>query len=357
MRVLGIMSGTSADGLDLVLAEFWGDGPRWHLLLHQEVAYPEALRQRVLEAMRGRADTRELALLHHDLGRFVGEAARPFRGQAELGVYSGQTLWHEPPRATLQLGEAQHLAEALGVPVVGNLRAADLALGGEGAPLVAYPDLLLFGQEGTARAIHNLGGISNLTYFRGLDPQTLLAFDTGPGNCLLDEAASTLGLPYDADGALARKGIPDEAYIRRWLQHPFFSQPPPKTTGREVWNLERLNPAGLEGADLLATLLHFTARSIAQAYLRFVLPQGLDAVYLAGGGARNRYLVETLKSLLPVPLLPLEALGVPAKAREAMAFALLGYLRWQGVENVLGRVTGARGNAIAGQVALPGRRL
>jgi anhydro-N-acetylmuramic acid kinase len=177
MRVLGIMSGTSADGADLVLAEFTGS-PR-HLghrvLRHLEVPYPEALRARVLAAMRG-ASTREVALLHHDLGRFYAEAALPFRGEAELVGLSGQTLWHEPPRATFQIGEPSYLAGALGVPVVHGFRAVDLAAGGEGAPLVAYPDLLLFGEEGLSQSVHNLGGISNLTAFRGRDPTTLLAW-------------------------------------------------------------------------------------------------------------------------------------------------------------------------------------
>jgi anhydro-N-acetylmuramic acid kinase len=232
MRVLGVMSGTSADGVDLVLAEFAG-GPRdlaHRVLAHLEVPYPEALRQRVLRAMR-EATTREIALLHHDLGRFYAQAARAFQGQAELVGLSGQTVWHEPPWASFQLGEAAHLAEALKVPVVYGFRASDLAAGGQGAPLVAYPDLLLFGEEGLRQSVHNLGGISNFTFFVGKDPATLLALDTGPGVCLFDEAAQALGLTLEAATDLAEKGKVDREALSAWLAHPYFAKPPPQDHG------------------------------------------------------------------------------------------------------------------------------
>jgi anhydro-N-acetylmuramic acid kinase len=335
MRVLGIMSGTSADGVDLVLAEFAG-GPRdlaHRVLTHLEVPYPEALRQRVLRAMR-EATTREIALLHHDLGRFYAQAARAFQGQAELVGLSGQTVWHEPPWATFQLGEAAHLAEALKVPVVYGFRASDLAAGGQGAPLVAYPDLLLFGEEGLRQSVHNLGGISNFTFFVGKDPATLLALDTGPGVCLFDEAAQALGLTPEAATDLAEKGKVDREALSAWLAHPYFAKPPPKTTGREVWRLEHLHPLPQEPATLLKTLLAFTAESALMAYERFVGP--VDRVLLAGGGARNRVLVGLLAERLPVSLLP------NPKVREPLAFALLAYLHAQGQVNVLGRATGGR---------------
>ncbi|GLV48821.1 anhydro-N-acetylmuramic acid kinase [Thermus sp. LT1-2-5] len=348
MRVLGLMSGTSADGVDLVLAEFSGRPPdlAYRLLAHLEVPYPEALRRRVLRAMRG-AETRELALLHHDLGRFYLEAALPFKGQAELVALSGQTVWHEPPRATFQLGEASHLALGLEVPVVHGFRSVDLAAGGQGAPLVAYPDLLLFGEEGVHTAVHNLGGISNLTYFHGKDPATLLAFDTGPGVCLFDEALERLGLSLEEGVALAEKGSLDEEALGRWLAHPYLALPPPKTTGREVWRLEALAPLPEEPATLLKTLLAFTAQSVHLAYRRFV-PR-VDRVLLAGGGARNRVLVALLAEGLPVRVLE------NPKVREALAFALLGYLYAVGEVNVLGRATGGK-DLRAGHLVDPGRK-
>ncbi|WP_243090073.1 anhydro-N-acetylmuramic acid kinase [Thermus neutrinimicus] len=345
MRVLGLMSGTSADGVDLVLAEFTGSPPDvvHRVLAHREVAYPEELRTRVLRAMR-HGDTRELALLHHDLGRFYLEAALPFKGSAHLVALSGQTVWHEPPRATFQLGEPSHLALGLKVPVVHGFRGMDLAAGGQGAPLVAYPDLLLYGEAGKRKAVHNLGGISNLTYFQGKDPSSLLALDTGPGVCLFDEAAGTLGLSWEEATALAEEAKPDEEALRAWLSHPYFQAPPPKTTGREVWWLGNLSPLPQEAGTLLRSLLELTARSIFLAYRRFV--GRVDRVLLAGSGARNRVLVGLLSQELPV-----ELMGNP-KVRKALAFALLGYLYAIGEVNVLGRATGGR-NLRAGQVVYP----
>lgn len=345
MRVLGLMSGTSADGVDLVLAEFRGRPPQvaHRVLRHLEVPYPESLRKRVLAAMRG-ADTREIALLHHDLGRFYLEAALPFRGQADLAALSGQTVWHEPPQATFQLGEPSHLALGLGVPVVHGFRGVDLAAGGQGAPLVAYPDLLLFGEAGKRMAVHNLGGISNLTFFQDQNPQTLLAFDTGPGICLFDEAVEALGLPLAEAVALAEGAKADEEALQAWLTHPYFELPPPKTTGREVWRLAALFPLPQDPATLLRTLLEFTARSVHMAYRRFV--GEVDRVLLAGGGARNRVLVRLLAQHLPVAVME------NPKVREPLAFALLGYLYRLGEVNVLGRATGGR-DLRAGQVVEP----
>ncbi|MDM7325466.1 MAG: anhydro-N-acetylmuramic acid kinase, partial [Thermus sp.] len=312
MRVLGLMSGTSADGVDLVLAEFAGRPPGvgHRVWVHREVAYPRDLRERVLRAMRG-ASTREIALLHHELGRFYLEAARPFKGEAELVALSGQTIWHEPPLATFQLGEPSHLALGLGVPVVHGFRAVDLAAGGQGAPLVAYPDLLLYGQGGVTLSVHNLGGISNLTAFRGKDPGTLLAFDTGPGLCLFDEAAEALGLGWEEATSLAEKATPDEEALHRWLAYPYFQAPPPKTTGREVWRLEHLSPLPEEPASLLRSLLELTARSVLEAYRLCVGP--VDRVLLAGGGARNRLVLRLQAQGLPV--VPMEN----PKVREALA--------------------------------------
>jgi anhydro-N-acetylmuramic acid kinase len=254
----------------------------------------------------------------------------------------------------LQLGEAAYLTEALGVPTVADFRPSDLALGGEAAPLVPYPDLLLYGEAGVRRAIHNLGGISNLTYLSGLEPSAVLAFDTGPGNCLIDEAAGWVGLSHDPGGRVAQGGRVDEEKLSAWLAHPYFQRPPPKSTGRELWRLEGLKTEGLSPPDLLATLTELTARSIAQAYERFVLPRGLDEIWIAGGGAYNHTLVRRLRALLPVPIYTFEERGHHSKVREALAFAVLGYLRFLGLPNVLPQVTGARAAAVAGKLLLPG---
>lgn len=358
MKVLGLMSGTSVDGVNLVLAELGGRPPKleWQVLAHKEARFPLELRARLIAALKSQTPTRDLALLHHELGRFYAEAAQEFKGPAELAATHGQTVWHEPPLVTFQIGEPAYLAEALQVPVVSDFRPSDLALGGEAAPLVPYPDLLLYGETGVSRAIHNIGGISNLTYLpRGLDPAAVLAFDTGPGNVLLDEVAGRLGLTHDAGGKLAASGVSDTALVERWLEHPYFSRKPPKSTGREVWNLEAFDEdATLPPQNLLATMTEFTARSIAQAYERFVLPLGLDEVWVAGGGAYNATLMDQLRAALPVPVYTFEELGYDSKVREALAFAVLGYLRHLGLPNVLRQVTGASKNAIAGKITLPG---
>lgn len=365
MNVLGVMSGTSGDGVDIVLADLdldaspkpGGRGLHWRVLAHRAEAFPPELRLRILRTARDRSTTVELARLHHDLGRFYARVARDFRGRAQLAACHGQTVWHEPPECTLQLGEAAHLAEALGVPVVSDFRGSDLALGGQAAPLVPYADLLLYGTAGRRLAIHNIGGISNLTFLPGLDPAGVLAFDTGPGNALLDEAATRLGHTHDPGGAIAASGTVDERLAERWLAHPYFDRSPPKSTGRETWHLEALaDHATLAPADLLATLTHVTARSIVAAYRRFVLPLGLDEIWVAGGGTSNTTLMGRIREGLDVPVLSFEERGLDSRHREALCFAVLGYLRHRGLPNVIGRTTGAGVNAIAGKVTLPAPR-
>ncbi|GIW26217.1 anhydro-N-acetylmuramic acid kinase [Meiothermus sp.] len=357
MRVLGLMSGTSVDAVDLLLCDLEGRPPKltWRVLQHKEAPFPALLRAEIIRTLKSQASTREVARLHHAMGRFYADAAAEYKGQVDLVASHGQTVWHEPPQATLQLGEPAYLAEALEVPVVSDFRPSDMALGGEAAPLVPYPDLLLYGEAGVNRAIHNIGGISNLTYLPAdLNPENVRAFDTGPGNALLDEAASRLGLRQDTGGAIAASGKPDHLLLERWLSHPYFARKPPKSTGRELWNLEMLDEdASLPPADLLATLTLFTAHSIARAYQEFVLPWGLDEIWVAGGGAYNSTLMQHLKALLPVPVYTFEQKGQNSKHREALCFAVLGYLRYLELPNVLKQTTGARRNAIAGKITLP----
>lgn len=351
------MSGTSVDGVDWVLAELNGRPPQlqWKVVAQQAEPFPAELRQGLLAALRSEVQTRELALLHHQLGRFLAQVCTPLRGEVDLAAMHGQTVWHEPPAATLQIGEASYLAEALQCPVVSDFRPADLALGGEAAPLVPYPDLLLYGQAERRLAIHNIGGISNLTYLPGLNPKGVIAFDTGPGNCLIDEAAQRLGHDFDPAGSLGERGQVDQSKLSAWLQHPYFVRQPPKSTGREIWNLKALETEGLRPYDLLATLTALTAQTIVKAYQDFVIPLGIDEVWVAGGGAYNRQLMQQLRASLSVPVLTFEERGYDAKAREPLAFAVLGYLRFLGLPNVLPQVTGATRSAIAGKLSLPGQ--
>ncbi|WP_281260156.1 anhydro-N-acetylmuramic acid kinase [Deinococcus planocerae] len=383
-RVLGLMSGTSADGIDAALLELPGwpeleDGGRWpglpegvprgRVVEHVFTPFPPELRAAVIAAMRDEASAAELTQLHWWLGEALAEAALPLAPSADLIASHGQTVQHHPRPdpvrgwtrpATLQLGEAAVIAARTGKLVVADFRPADMAVGGLGAPLVPFADWALFGQPVVRRAVHNLGGISNLTYLSGEDRAGVLAFDTGPGNCLIDEVAGLNGQTHDEGGRLAAAGQVHEETLAAWLTHPELQLPPPKATGREVWTLARLpSPADLSLPDLAATATAFTARTVADAYHRWVVPHGLDEIVVAGGGARNPVLMAALRAALsPIPVLTFEEVGWAAHGftdatREAAAFAFLGYARAQGWANVLPHITGARVAVSAGKVLLP----
>ena len=369
------MSGTSADGVDCVLLELSGfpalgssdaqpmlsgTVPRARILGQTYRAYPQSLRDDVLAAARDELTTSHIAQLDFELGQFLGEAALELSGEAQLIVSHGQTVYHIPrldekrgwhTLATLQLGQAALIAEITARDVISDFRPSDLAAGGQAAPLVPFADRILFAQEGVKRANHNLGGLSNLTYLPGLEPEGVLAFDTGPANCLIDEAAALLGQRFDEGGRLASSGRVDRTLLERWTQNPYLSLEPPKSTGREVWNLGALEGVfKLEPRDIAATVTAFTAQTIVQAYQKFVLPRGLDEVYVAGGGTQNPLLMSLIaQGLAPVPVRPLEELGMPSSAREAAAFAVLGYYACQGWANTLPHTTGARRATVAGK--------
>ena len=373
MRVLGVMSGTSLDGMDAVLARFErrAGSLDWAVVARAEAAFGADLRARLLRAIEpGGADTIELTQLHAEVGEaYAGLCAQvAAEHTVDLVALSGQTVYHiprvDPGRgwrtvSTLQLGEASRVVERCRLAVVSDFRQSDLAAGGQGAPMVPFGDLHLFGSPGVARAVQNLGGIGNVTLLPADgDPDGVLAFDTGPANCLLDEAAAlTVGRPFDRGGELAAAGAVDEALLARLLAHPYLALPPPKTTGREVFNLRELlpeGPAAWAPADLLATLTAYTAASTAEAYRRWVLPRGLDEVVLAGGGALNPALVAALRARLSgVPLRTFEELGWRSKDRETVAFALMGYAAWFGLPNTLPSATGARRAVVAGRITRP----
>jgi len=384
MNVLGVMSGTSMDGADAVLAHFSGGGDRpfaWSVTARGSAPYPSELRARLGRAITpGGADAVELTLLHAELGEHAAELVAQMAERAQragqrvdLVVLSGQTVWHEPRAdaardvripATLQLGEPARVVARTDLPVVSDLRQADLAEGGQGAPLVPFGDLLLYGQEGVARAVHNLGGIGNLTWLPpDLDPRHVAAFDTGPANCLLDELAwSKAGLDRDDGGRLAAAGRVDDAVLARLMAHPYLRLQPPKTTGREAFNLRELAESGLASLpteDALATATAFTVASTAHAYREHLLAGGarrLDQVWLAGGGAKNPTLVAGLKAALTVlgaRVSTFEEHGMDSADREALAFAVMGYEAWHGRVNTLPSATGARRAAVAGRISRP----
>jgi anhydro-N-acetylmuramic acid kinase len=372
MKVLGLMSGTSADGIDAVLAEFSGRParPRWRLLASHAEPYPTPLREQLIGLGQGEATTAAQLL---DLAEAVSEAqaaaarACDPRAEADLVGCHGQTVWHRPPAdgrrgASWQLLQGPLLAALLERPVVFDFRAADLALGGQGAPLVPATDEALLGRTGGWRAVLNLGGIANLTLLPPASGperhRSVLGWDCGPANSLLDLAVERFSGGrdhFDAGGAWAARGRVQEATLARWLKEPYFRQAPPKSTGREQFgaaDLERrLAELPADPADALATLCALSAAVVAQDLERGTRPLEL---LVAGGGARNRVLMEQLRRrCIGIAVRPLEELGISDAQREALAFALLAWWQRRGHCGSLPSVTGAPRAAVLGVCAAP----
>ncbi|MBM4458671.1 MAG: anhydro-N-acetylmuramic acid kinase, partial [Chloroflexi bacterium] len=391
MIVVGLMSGTSADGVEVAVVELAGAAPalRWRLLKHVSIPHPPDLREQIFAAFRPETATVDhLCALNFRLGRIFAAAALQAIAAAgltpervDLIGSHGQTVWHiptGPDASTLQLGEAAIIAELTGIPVISNFRTRDMAAGGQGAPLVPYVDRLLFSHPTLVRAMQNIGGIANVTYLPPLseENQTLrvsetrrvsrggegevIAFDTGPGAMLIDYAAdrATGGAwSYDRGGKLAAQGRVDETLLAAWLNEPYFHLPPPKTTGRELFGVqfgaqvwERAKAAGLTDVDIVATFTALTARSIGQAYRDF-LPRLPDEVIVSGGSVHNASLMALLRGeLAPARVLISDDLGLPAEAKEAVAFAVLAYETWHGRSGNLPSATGARRAVILGDI-------
>jgi anhydro-N-acetylmuramic acid kinase len=371
------MSGTSLDGVDAALVEVDGTGPddvRIQVLHSLTVPFSDERRRLSHDAIvAGSAEA--LCDLHAELGEWLAEAALAVCAAAGIDVATvdaigshGQTVWHRPPSggrrgATLQLGDAATLAERTGRPVVSDFRTRDVAAGGQGAPLVPWTDQILFALPDRTRALQNLGGIGNVTRVppRG-SAEPVWAFDTGPANALIDAAVeiATGGRHrYDRDGRLAARGRVDEAVLAELLRHPYFAAEPPKSTGREEFGrpfverlVEALQPEGdQDWMDLVATLTELTARTVADAYHRWVLPRGVDEVVLTGGGARNPVLAGRIRALLdPLPVLDGEALDVDPDAKEAVAFAVLAWAHLRGIPANLPSATGAAGPRVLGSL-------
>ena len=323
MNVIGLMSGTSADGVDAALVEIHGAPPHLSAELRAFACVPFDAEQRaqifsLFDPATGAVD--HICRMNFAIGEWFASAALQVIDAAGLTPVDvdligshGQTIYHavdraSPVKSTLQIGEAAVIAARTGITTIADFRVADVAAGGQGAPLVSYVDWLLLRSPTLVRAVQNIGGIANVTYLpAGDDPRGVRAFDTGPGNMLIDDAArrATAGAQtYDRDGELAARGQVDASLLAEWMAHPYLSEPPPKTTGREQFGAQfaarawaQARDRGLRAEDIVATLTALTAASIADAYRRF-LPRMPDEVILGGGGASNPALVEMLRQRL-----------------------------------------------------------
>ena len=355
---VGLMSGTSLDGVDAVLAA--ARGRHFRLLERIHLSYPAKLRSRLLALQQhGNNELHRAAVLANELSDLYADAVRRLLARAEVGARAvaaigchGQTVRHRPGDGyTLQLVNGARLAERSCIAVVCNFRSRDVAAGGEGAPLVPAFHRAMFGAARRSRIIVNVGGIANLTLLpaRG----TVTGFDCGPGNCLLDAwSMHQRRMPFDAGGAWGARGRVIPRLLKKLLAHPFFRRRPPKSTGREEFNLARVKRAltGQERAvDVQATLLELTATTIVQAVRTYC--RGAREIYLCGGGARNRALLARLTTLLPgTRVATTDALGIEPQHVEALAFAWLARQAFHNKPGNLPAVTGARGPRVLGAI-------
>ncbi|HEY3321514.1 MAG TPA: anhydro-N-acetylmuramic acid kinase [Planctomycetota bacterium] len=386
-RVIGLMSGTSADSVDAALCEISGEGAgkltAKLLALHSD-EFPELIRNRILAACEiGGGTSSEVCELSFILGELFASAANAVMAEAHVDAESvdligshGQTISHIPPRtdamsfrlgSTLQIGEPAVIAERTGIPVISNFRARDMAAGGQGAPLVPIVDYLLFSTQSANRVTLNIGGISNVTYLPSSGRmEDTLAYDTGPGNMIVDSMISYLSQgehSYDRDGAMAASGTPHKGLLSAMLQHEFLQRPPPKSTGREEFGEEfavKMYEWGTHHGmvimprDIVATATLFTALTIAESLKKFVMPRGkIDELIVSGGGALNPVLMDHLRRELPdVRIAISDDYGVPLKAKESIAFAILARESALGRPCSLPSVTGASGPRLLGQITL-----
>ena len=380
MLVIGLMSGTSVDGIDAALVEIAGTelDLQVKLLNSQTFTYPEALRSEILAVCAGKAiNMAELADLDDAIAIEFAKAARQIQTsekKAELIGSHGQTVYHRPPTNnrlgySSQIGRGELIAQQTGIRTVSNFRAADLAAGGEGAPLVSKIDLCLLSHPTKTRVIQNLGGIANLTYLppkHSTDWESkIFGWDTGPANALIDMAVERISQgtkTYDEDGRWAAQGKPDKQLVAGWLEQDFFRQPPPKSTGRELFSREYLDRcwqdmdrAGLGNSpkeDRLATITELTVASIVYSYRQF-LPQIPDEILLCGGGSRNSYLRQRLQAeLTSAHISTTDEMGIDGDFKEAIAFAVLAYWRVNSITGNLPQVTGANMPMLLGDIHL-----
>jgi anhydro-N-acetylmuramic acid kinase len=361
MRIAGVMSGTSLDGIDVAVIEMGRSARSIRTVGFESRPYPDALRTAILAVSggAGRGSTAEISRLNFELGeayaKAVLRAVKRF-GPVDLVGCHGQTVYHEGGEHTLQIGEAAVIAERTGVPVVSNFRSRDIAAGGQGAPLVPYVDYLLFRHAKRTRVALNIGGIANITVIpAGAAPEGVVAFDTGPGNMVIDALAQEYSggkLRYDRDGKIAESGDVDLALLKQLLADAYYRRKPPKSVGREQYGeafVERLKRSGLPLTDLAATATVLTASAIAMGVLAHT--GGNVDLIVSGGGAHNPQIMNHLAALLPGAAISKSSdHGVDVDAKEAIAFAVLAAETWRGRAANLPSATGAHHAVLLGGI-------
>ncbi len=359
LKVLGIMSGTSLDGVDFVKIKIHKKNLKCEFIAMQSFKFPVALRKRLFLAAQNEKKVSQVSNLNHDLGKFYAECflklKKPVRSVDLIGLH-GQTIYHEGQHSTLQIGEPSYLALASGVEVISNFRAADIAAGGHGAPLAPFFHQVVFGQKKKTISIHNLGGISNLSLI--VNGQMKLGFDTGPANMLIDEEirnASHGERQYDLNGTMSSRGQIQTELLMKMISHSFFMLKPPKSCGREQFGKSfhenfSAELAKLKIEDRLATLTELTVSTIAKAYQTFCKPYPTEIIF-CGGGAKNKYLMKRLQDELSIADIKIiEQLGWPSESIEGAAFALLAACRHWKIKANLPVVTGAKKKVLLGQI-------
>lgn len=381
MLVIGMMSGTSADGIDAVLVRLEGPGeaPRWKFMAHAHRPFERALRDAIFAACSPTdSSVDRIARLNFALGEEFALAAQQLAAevsppaQAELIGSHGQTIWHDVAAdgrvtATLQIGEAAVIAARTGLPTIADFRVADIAAGGQGAPLVPFADYILFHDPAKFRAIQNIGGIANVTLLPpGCTHAEVVAFDNGPGNMVMDalvERASGGRELFDRAGRMAGAGRVHSVWLEELLEHPYFKRPAPKTTGRELFGKQYAHDLwvqgtalGLKPEDIVATATALTAATITAPLIEADTSYGrpVDELILGGGGAENPALVRLLASQLPSTRITRhEEFGIPSQAKEALAFAILAYAAYRREPNNVPSATGAARPVVMGKLSLP----
>jgi anhydro-N-acetylmuramic acid kinase len=385
-NVIGLMSGTSCDGIDACLVKITGTGlsTEVDIIGFETYPYENEIRELIFKASckeTGAVD--EICQLNFTLGKLFADAAGQIARKMSIPLSDidiigshGQTIYHvsslkesrdKVVRSTLQIGEPSVIAQETGVTTVADFRTGDIAAGGEGAPLVPYADLILFGRDGVGRAIQNIGGISNVTFLPANgDTKEIIAFDNGPGNMIIDRFAEIITdgkYKYDKDGVLASKGKLNQDLLERLCTHPYISKPPPKSTGREDFGIQfsddlytELKQDNIDVHDAIATITAFTAKSISDSYRTFIPPHyKIDEVVISGGGVSNPVLFQFLKDYLEdMSISRVEDFGIPSDAKEALAFAILANETISGNPCNVPSATGAKDSVVLGKI-IPGR--